>query len=284
MNHKIIFRIAIAIIILTSVLLAQFGTVDVTFDDRLLRNSDRQELLPLKGEIKRFFENTVWDEEYSDLEISLNIQIIFDGTSAKGSETVYLAQALFSNGIDQRYFDKSFNFRQSESGSIYYDAVIFDPLSSFLAFYANLIVAGEADTYAPKGGNRFYEIARSIALRGTSSDYPRGWSERLRTENLLSSNHGLRKVRLATYVGIEHFDYGEFKPAIKQFRAMVAGLDEVHEQAPREHNTMLFMDGHAEELAKMLGYLKQNEILQDLIELDPDNRDIYELELTNKSE
>jgi len=283
MNNNIFTRISIAMLLFSSFSFAQFGNVDITFDDRLLRDGDRQQLAPLQDEIKRFFQNTEWDEEYGDLEIPLHIQIIFDGTSTKGSEMVYLAQALFSNGIDQRYFDKSFNFRQSETGSLYYDAVIFDPLASFLAYYANLIIAGEVDTYEPKGGNRFYEIARSIALRGTQSDYQRGWSERLRIENLLSSNHGFRKVRLAVYLGLEHFEYGEFDDAIKQFNVMIEGLDEVHLQSPREHYTMLFINGHADKLAKVLGFLKQAEILQSLIELDPDNREIYEEEFTYKS-
>jgi hypothetical protein len=44
------------------------------------------------------------------------------------------------------------------------------------------------------------------------------------------------------------------------------------------------MNGHAEELAKAIGYLKQDEILQNLIKLDPDNREIYEAELTDRSE
>lgn len=264
--------------------MGQFGKVDVTVDDRLLRNSDRQELLPLIDEIKRFFEDTQWDDDYGDLSIPLHIQIIFDGTSAKGSETVYLAQALFSNGLDQRYFDKSFTFTHKEIGTIYYDAVIFQPLSSFLSYYANLILAGEADTYEVYGGNRFYEVARSIALRGSTSDYSRGWGERLRVENLLSGNHGLRKVRLALYIGVEHFEYGEFDPAINQFKLMIEGLDEVHKKSPREHYTGLFMDGHAEKLAEILGYLKQYPILKDLIELDPDNREIYERGLIDKSE
>jgi hypothetical protein len=277
-------RIIIILIIFSSAVLAQFGMVDVTIDDRLLRNSDRQELLPLKDEVKRFFKDTQWDDDYSDLLIPLHIQIIFDGTSAKGSETVYLAQALFSNGLDQRYFDKSFTFTQKEIGSIHYDAVIFNPLSSFLTYYGNLIIAGEADTYEIYGGNRFYEVARSIALRGSTSDYSRGWTERLRIENLLSDNDGLRKIRVATYMGIEHFDYGEYKAAINQFSLMIDGLREVHDKSPREHYTMLFMDGHADELSDILGYLKNEQILTDLIELDPDNREIYEMGLTFKLE
>ena len=277
-------RILMSVILFSNILFAQFGDVSVSFDDRLLRDSDRQQLLPLKGEIERFFQNTEWDEDYNDLGISLQIQIIFEGTSSKGSEQVYLSQALFSNVTDQRYFDKSFQFTYNESGTLYYDAVLFDPLSSFLAFYANLIIAGEADTYEPKGGNKFYEIARAIALRGAASDFSRGWTKRIQTENILSTNYGLRKVRLATYFGEELFEYGELESATKQFHKMIVGLDEVHNQMPRDHNTMIFMDGHAERLSEILSILRQDSILKDLIELDPDNRETYERGLSTSSE
>ena len=284
MKVKYITHILLITILLSGFLFAQFGNVDVSFDDRLLRNGDRQQLLSLKDEIKQFFQNTEWDDEYSDLEIPLQIQIIFEGISSKGSMQVYLSQALFSNGVDQRYFDKTFQFTYNESGSLYYDAVLFNPLSSFLAYYANLIIAGEADTYELKGGNRFYEIARAIALRGAASDYPRGWTERIRIENLLSSNHGLRKVRLATYYGIELFEYGKFESATIQFHNLIIGLDEVYNQTPRDYYTMLFMDGHAERLTEILSILQLNSILNDLIELDPDNREIYERGLSISSE
>ena len=284
MNIRQIAHNAIALLIFSTASFAQFGTVDISFDTRLLSDGDRQQLLPLKDEIKRFFQNTEWDEEYSDLEIPLHVQIEFEGTSSKGSEQLYLSQALFSNGIDQRYFDKSFQFTYNESGSLYYDAVLFNPLSSFLAFYANIILAGEADTYEPRGGNRFYEIARAIAIRGAASDYQRGWAKRIRTEYLLSSNHGLRKVRLATYYGIELFEYGKLESATKQFHNMIAGLDEAHSQTPRDHYTILFMDGHAEKLTEIFSILQLNSILNDLIELDTDNREIYKRGLSVNSE
>ncbi len=284
MKIKYITHILLITILLSGLSFAQFGDVDVSFDDRLLRDGDRQELLSLKDEIKRFFQDTEWDEEYGDLEITLHVQIIFEGTSSKGSEQIYLSQALFSNGKDQRYFDKSFQFTYNESGSLYYDAVLFNPLSSFLAYYANLFIAGETDTYELKAGNKFYEIARAIALRGAASDYSRGWSERVRIENLLSSNHGLRKVRLATYYGIELFEYGKLEAATKQFHKMIAGLDEVYNQTLRDHYTILFMNGHAKQLSEILSILRLDSILNDLIELDPDNRKIYERGLSVSSE
>ena len=52
--------------------------------------------------------------------------------------------------------------------------------------------------------------------------------------------------------------------------------DEVYDRIPREHYTLYFLKSHASELSKILQILRQNNILQILIELDPSNRDIYE--------
>ena len=74
------------IILLVSLLNAQFSKVDVTMDDRLLKNDDRQILINLKNEVSRFFVNNTWDEEWTNLEIKLNIQIIFEGTTTKNGK------------------------------------------------------------------------------------------------------------------------------------------------------------------------------------------------------
>ena len=56
---------------------SQFGSVNIDFDYRLLRSDEQQDLINLKDDIKRFFINTNWDNDYSDLNIPLNVQIIF---------------------------------------------------------------------------------------------------------------------------------------------------------------------------------------------------------------
>ena len=60
------------IVLFVSLLNAQFSTVDVTMDDRLLKNDDRQILINLKNEVSRFFVNNTWDEEWTNLQIKLN--------------------------------------------------------------------------------------------------------------------------------------------------------------------------------------------------------------------
>ncbi|MEL1230258.1 MAG: DUF4835 family protein, partial [Candidatus Neomarinimicrobiota bacterium] len=183
----------------TSAIFAQFSSVDVTLDDRLLRSEERQEVVNLSSDIKRFFINTSWDDNYGDLSIPLYVQIIFEGVTEKGNESIYNCQALFSNGGDLRYFDKSVQFYYNSGSSLYYDPVLFEPLTGFLAYYGNLILAGEIDTYEFNGGNSSLEIARDIALRGSSSDYKKGWGFRTTLVDNLNRNSGLRKTRLAWY-------------------------------------------------------------------------------------
>jgi len=264
------------IVLLVSLLNAQFSKIDVTMDDRLLKNDDRQILINLKNEISRFFINNSWDEEWSDLEIKLNIQIIFEGTATKNGKKNFLAQALISTNEDQRFFDNSLQFHFNQGSSLYYDPVMFEPLPSFLAYYANMILAGEIDTYEPNAGSKQYEIARSIALRGTSSNFPKGWSKRVQLTDDMSSNYGLRKARFAYYYALDLFKDGEIEESINQFNLMIKGIDEVYDRIPREHYTLYFLKSHASELSKILQILRQNNILQILIELDPSNRDIYE--------
>ena len=95
--------------------------MDVTLDDRLLRSEERQDVVNLSSDIKRFFINTSWDDNYGDLSIPLYVQIIFEGVTEKGNESIYNCQALFSNGGDLRYFDKSVQFYYNSGSSLYYD-------------------------------------------------------------------------------------------------------------------------------------------------------------------
>ena len=275
MRNWIFNRYIILSTLLVTCVSAQFIKVDVTMDDRLLKNDDRQVLLPLKNEIERFFINATWDEDWDDLEIELNFQIIFQGTATKNGKETFLAQVLFSTKTDQRFFDNSLQFYFNPCGSLYYDPVMFEPQPSFLSFYGNMILAGEIDTYQPNEGSKQYELARSIALRGSASNFSMGWSKRIRLTDDMSTNYGLRKARYAYYYGLELFEDGEIEESIKQFKKMIVGIDEVYDRMPREHYTLYFLKSHATEITQILQILRQTTMIQDLIELDPSNKDIY---------
>ena len=275
MRNWIFNRYIILPALVVTCLNAQFIKVNVTLDDRLLKNDDRQVLLPLKNEIERFFINTTWDEDWDDLGIELNVQVIFQGTVTKNGKKTFLAQVLFSTKTDQRFFDNSLQFYFNPGGSLYYDPVMFEPLPSFLSFYGNMILAGEIDTYQPNEGSKQYELARSIALRGSASNFSMGWSKRIQLTDDMSTNYGLRKARFAYYYGLELFEDGKIEESIKQFKQMIVGIDEVYDRIPREHYTLYFLKSHATEITQILQILRQPTMIEDLIEIDPSNKDIY---------
>ena len=281
MTRRNIFLIPF--ILYFNVIFCQFASVDVTLDDRLLRSEEKQDVINMKNDIQRFFLSTTWDDNYSDLSIPIYIQIIFEGVTQKGNESIYNCQALFSNGGDLRYFDKSVQFYYNSGNSLYYDPVLFEPLTGFLAYYAHLILAGEIDTYEFNGGNGSFELARDIALRGSSSEYRKGWGSRTTLVDNLNRNIGLRKARLAWYIAIDLFKDGDMDGVIEELNTMLDGLAQSYRELGRDNYTQYFMKVNSDKIAKMLSMLGQKEFLKDMKELDPDRRDIYQSALSSIS-
>jgi hypothetical protein len=261
----------------------QYTSVEITIDDRLLRSEEKQEILNLKNDIKQFFLRTTWDDNYSDLEIPIYIQIIFEGVTEKGNESIYNCQVLFSNGGDLRYFDKSVQFYYNSGSSLYYDPVLFEPLTGFLAFYAHLLLAGEIDTYEFNGGNNSFELARDIALRGSTSEYKKGWGSRVTLVDNLNRNMGLRKARLAWYIAMDLFKEGDMDGVLEEVNTMLDGLEQSYRDLGRDNHTQYFMKVQSDKIAEILSMLGRTELLKDMKELDPDRRYVYQSALDSIS-
>ena len=273
----------ISIFFIITPIFSQFGSIKIDFDDRLLRSDEKHDLINLKEDIRQFYLNTSWDKEFSDLDIPLHIQLIFEGAASKGNVKTYICKALFSNGSELRYFDKGVQFYYSTGTSLYFDLVLFEPLSAFLAYYAHIILAGEIDTYDFKGGNTAYEIARDIGLRGAASDYQKGWGTRISLVDDISKNTGLRSARLSYYIAKDLINQGEIEEAVKEFNNMLDGLEQSYIDFRREQSTQFFMKIHSETLAKIFSKIGRRDLLTDLKQLDPDNNELYQIYLDKMS-
>ncbi len=268
-----------------SILSAQFADVKVSLDVQRLKERDRRITSELPDQIKLFFKSTPWDQEYSDLAIPLAIQLIFESVSDKGGEHLYSAQCLFSNGSDQRYFAKVIQFPYAAGQGIIFSPVLFAPLASALEYYGNIILAGEADTYNQFGGTRFYERGRELALRGITSQYRRGWSDRVELVDILTKNKGTRLARFFFFDALAYLDEDDLEAAETSLDKMMENLELTFAKYPREHYTIIFLKGHAEELSQLPDQLQnKKKILTRLIELDPDNKARYREGLGIKSE
>ena len=274
---------AISIFFIITPIFSQFGSIKIDFDDRLLRSDEKHDLINLKEDIRQFYLNTSWDKEFSDLDIPLHIQLIFEGAASKGNVKTYICKALFSNGSELRYFDKGVQFYYSTGTSLYFDLVLFEPLSAFLAYYAHIILGGEIDTYDFKGGNTAYEIARDISLRGAASDYQKGWGTRISLVDDISKNTGLRSARLSYYIAKDLINQGDIEEAVKEFNNMLDGLEQSYIDFRREQSTQFFMKIHSETLAKIFSKIGRRDLLNDLKQLDPDNNELYQIYLDKMS-
>ena len=276
---KIIFSIKIfkyaLILILVSGLNAQFKEATITFDDRLLRDDEKSSLFNLKSSMQRFYVETVWNDEYRDLELKLNIQIIFEGNANTGSSESFLIQSLFSNNTDLHFFDKGSQFSLSQNLSLYYDSVYYDPLSSLLGFYGNIILGAELDTWSSLGGSQHYEKARSIAVRSSASNFSRGWEQRLLLINLLTDNVGLRELRFSTYLSYELFDNGNIDDCIAVLDELIKNLNEIFNNYSQENYTNMFMKYHGPKIGKIMEKLGQKEMLSKMQYLDSQRSNIY---------
>ena len=276
---KIIFSIKIFkyafILILVSGLNAQFKEADITFDDRLLRDDEKSSLFNLKNAMQRFYVDTVWNDEYRDLELKLNIQIIFEGNANTGSSESFLIQSLFSNNMDLHFFDKGSQFSLSQNSSLYYDSIYYDPLSSLLGFYGNIILGAELDTWSSLGGSQHYEKARSIAVRASASNFSRGWEQRLLLINLLTDNGGLRKLRFSTYLTYELFDNGNIDDCIAALDELIKNLNQIYNNYSQENYTNMFMKYHGPKIGEIMEKLGQKEMLSKMQYLDSQRSNIY---------
>ena len=155
-----------------------------------------------------------------------------------------------------------------------FDLVIFDPLGSFLSFYAYAVLAGWMDTYDFYGGNHAYDQAREIALRGMASDYPKGWSTRVQLLKEVTGNKGLREARFAYYVAMDLFDQGKPDDALREFGLMMEGFETVFGQFPTGR-TLYFLNANRKKLIHRLNVLGQNDILSRLSERVPAHKEKY---------
>ncbi|MFL3062834.1 MAG: DUF4835 family protein, partial [Candidatus Neomarinimicrobiota bacterium] len=172
-------------------------------------------------------------------------------------------------------FDKGSQFSLNQNSSLFYDSVYYDPLSSLLGFYGNLILGTELDSWSFFGGNQHYEKARSIAVRANASNFSRGWEQRLLLINILSENKGLRKLRYNTYLSYELFENGNLDDCLISLNEAMNNLNEIYDNYTQENYTNMFMKYHGHKIGEMMEKLGQEEMLSKMQYLDSQRSNIY---------
>ncbi len=159
------------------------ATVSVNFQQ--VANGNPQLFKDLETQVKEFLNTTKWTtKEFTDVEkIDCNFFInvtsygsnIFEATlQVQSSRPIYNSN--FSSPL-LNINDKNFTFRFIEFEAMVYDQNSFNSnLVAVLAFYANVIIGLDMDSFALNGGSKYLEMASNIVNLAQSSGY-KGWSQ-----------------------------------------------------------------------------------------------------------
>ena len=261
---------------------SQFIEVNAELDLRRLSEGDRQLFTTLAEDIENYLLNTQFSADDNDLEVVIDIRLVLESVSLGGSQTSINAQAIFSNKLDQYFYAKGIQFPYSQGRKMYYTTA-FDPLASFLDYYAFMFIATELDTWKYMGGTTYFNRAIELSNLGKDSDWSVGWDDRWKKSRKIKSNQYLRSMRFNYFtaldaLGVEEVDITIVKNAMSTFHEDLLTLDK---KMGSNKETLHFLKAYHESIAELLSALNLKDTLELLLLYDHDNKKVYESYLKN---
>ena len=261
---------------------AQFIEINAELDLRRLSEGERQLFTTLADDIENYLLNTQFSAITNDLGMAIDIRLVLESVSQGGSQTTINAQAIFSNKLDQYFYAKGIQFPYYQGRKMYYTTA-FDPLASFLDYYAFMFIATELDTWDYLGGTSFFNRAIELSDLGKDSDWSSGWDDRWKKSRKIKSNQYLRSMRFNYFMALdalaaEKVDLTIVINAMNTFHEDLLALDK---KLGSNKETLHFLKAYHESIAELLSLLNLKDALELLIMYDHDHKKVYESYLKN---
>ena len=256
---------------------AQFVEVNVDLDMRRLSEGDRQIFKTMIEDINNYFINTQFSSDLGNQEMIIDIHLVLESVTRGGSQTTINAQAIMSNRMDQYFYAKGVQFPYSSGRKIYY-STSFDPLASFLDYYAFMFIATELDTWNYMGGTSFFNRAIGLSDMGKNSDWQQGWSDRWKKARKIKNNQYLRSMRFNFFRAIDALraDKVDINLVKTSMNTFYEDLQSIDEKLGSNKEVLKFLDAYHVSIAELLAVLQIGGGLELLRAYDHDNKKIYE--------
>ena len=224
----------------------------------------------LKGIITEFMNNRRWSNDQfavaERINCSLNINLIKSLSQGvfEATAQIIVTRPVYGTNYETTtfsYVDRAFNFVYLPTTPVYFrDNQFTDDLTSLLAFYANVILAVDYDTFSKQGGNPFIQRAYTItnlAQQGSSNGaWQSGGDRRNRywlVENLQNQQLAPFRDGLYTYhrQGLDVFAANPVKVR-KQTLDLLTTIRTISLQLPNSVLINSFFDAKSLELYNIL--------------------------------
>jgi len=266
----------------TSIVFTQFIDIKAELDLRRINESDRIIFNNFSNDIENYFSNTQFGSDLDDLELVIHCRLILESISRTNSQNIVNAMAIFNNNSDQYFYTKSIQFPYEQGQKLYY-TTSFDPLISFMNYYAYIFIGNELDTYEYMGGTGYLNKSIEIANLGKDSDWSNGWDQRWKKLRKSKNNQYLRSIRFNFFTAYDSY-LSEKIDKILIYNSMTIFYEELEnldKKIGSDKETLNFLKAYNEIIANLFYLLEMKDALKLLMIYDHDNKTVYQTKLEN---
>jgi len=273
-------------------------TVDV--DVSRLTADVRDRLSNFKAEVTSYLSRTRFTDEeiVNDIrgkpyKIKCNFQFFF--TTSTGFDS-YEAQVFVGSSRNiykkqeytqlLRILDEKWNFNYVKGQTFYHDDLKFNSLTSFLDYYAYLIIGFDDDSWEPMLGTaRFQKAMDVVNLAVSTAPSAKGWQEigglkasRINyPQELLNSKYNdFRKgVWIYHFAGIDSLQWGK-RQALERIAEAIRLMAKTYKGEVKSFTIKAFFSAKYLEVAQVLTDYYDKTIYKTLSEIDPDHISTYD--------
>jgi len=266
-----------------------------------ISTSDRQVFKDMEIAFAQFMNGRKWSSDafQNQERIKCNLSVTIDRMPAIGNfqATVQIqsARPVYNSNYESillNFADRDWTFEYVESLPLDFNENAYSSnLTSMLAFYANIIIGMDYDSFGEMAGTPYYQVAQNIVTNATQSGRP-GWTslESFRNrywlvENL--TNQRMSEFRKGFYkyhrMGLDIYQKEE-TVAQKNILDMLQKLRDLRDIDPNAIVIVSFLDAKSDELVNIFStgdIQMRREAYNLLIEVSPSKRDKFSKIISN---
>ena len=276
---------------------------NVQVNSSQIQTSDKKIYQTMQTSIYEFLNNTQWtntvveNEERIECTMLISIQERVSNDEFKATIQIQSTRPIFGTSYKStmfNYIDKNFRFKYLEYQSLEFsETTHLSSITSVLAFYVNIILGLDYDSFSDQGGMEYFVKAQNIVnncqntaesgWRAFESDKNRYWI----AHDFLESRYGIIHDVLYRYHRLGLDKLGE-EPDDARFEITEAleELRKIYRENPNAFLLKLFFDSKSTEITNIYSEAYPNEqarIIKTLVEIDPSNSSLYQA-ITENSE
>lgn len=259
--------IAVLLVMISFSVQGQELNCNVKINFERITDANPQIFKTLEKSLFDFVNNTRWtgrnfgNNERIECNMFINVSA-YDSNAFTATLQIQSSRPIFNSTYSSPVFnfnDKDFSFRYTEGEQLFYNPNSFDSnLISVIAYYANIIIGMDADSYAKNSGTEYYEVAQGILTQAQGSGY-KGWSQQdgnmnryfLITDLMSNTYTPFREALYEYHFGALDQMADNQKQGKEKVIAAIKTLAKLQSVRPNAFLTRVFFDAKADEIVSV---------------------------------